>query len=77
MKNIAVCLDEEDIIRISRILADDDKDEALAFIRDVLEKKVRKADRPHCVPVFEVSYRPNQADHFASSDPAKRSRVNG
>ncbi|MDD5778461.1 MAG: hypothetical protein PHU95_03325 [Candidatus Thermoplasmatota archaeon] len=47
MKRIAVSLEEEELIRIKRILADDDRDEALAFIRDVLEKKVKEADLPH------------------------------
>lgn len=62
MKRIAVSLEEDELIRIKRILADDDRDEALAFIRDVLEKKVKEADLPHCVPVFEASYHPNQAE---------------
>ena len=62
MKKIAVSLGEEELIRIKRILADDDRDEALAFIRDVLEKKVKEADLPHCVPVFEESYHPNQGE---------------
>ncbi|NPV58393.1 MAG: hypothetical protein HPY75_01870 [Actinobacteria bacterium] len=62
MRKIAISLEEEDLIRVKRILADDDRDEALAFIRDVLEKKVKEADLPHCVPVFEASYHPNQAE---------------
>ncbi len=51
-----------ELIRIRRILADEDREEALAFIRDVLEKKVKEADLPHCVPVFEASYHPNQGE---------------
>jgi hypothetical protein len=66
MKRIAVSLDEEELIRIRRILADEDRDEALVFIREVLEAKVKEADLPHCVPVFEASYHPNQGDHFVS-----------
>lgn len=62
MRKIVVSLDEEELIRIKRILADDDRDEAIAFIRDVLEKKVKEADLPHCVPVFEASYHTNQAE---------------
>lgn len=62
MRKIAVSLGEEELIRIKRILADEDRDEALTFIRDVLEKKVKEADLPHCVPVFEASYHPNQGE---------------
>ncbi len=62
MKRIAILLEEEELIRIKRILADEDRDEALAFIHEVLEKKVKEADLPHCVPVFEESYRPNQGE---------------
>jgi hypothetical protein len=68
MKRIAVSLGEEELIRIKRILADDDRDEALAFIREVLEPKVKEADLPHCVPVFEESYRPNQGEYFMGKD---------
>lgn len=52
MKRIAVSQGEEELIRIERILADEDRDEALAFIREVLETKLKEADLPHCVPVF-------------------------
>jgi hypothetical protein len=62
MKKVAILLEEEQLIRLKRILADDDRDEALAFIRDVLERKVKEADLPHCVPVFEASYHPNQGE---------------
>jgi hypothetical protein len=62
MKKVAILLEEEQLIRLKRILADNDRDEALAFIRDVLERKVKEADLPHCVPVFEASYHPNQGE---------------
>ncbi len=77
MKNLAVCFSEEEVIRIKRILADDDRDEALAFIRDVLEKKVKEADLPHCVPVFEASYHPNQGEYFIGKEGGKRSVASG
>jgi hypothetical protein len=64
MKRIAITLGDEELIRIKRILADDDRDEALEFIREVLERKVKEVDLPHCVPVFEESYRPNQSEYF-------------
>lgn len=62
MRKIAISLGEEELIWIRRILADEDRDEALKFIREVLEKKLKEAELPHCVPVFEASYKPNQAD---------------
>jgi len=62
MRKIAISLGEEELILIKRILADEDKDEALKFIREVLEKKLKEAELPHCVPVFEASYKPNQTE---------------
>ncbi len=62
MRRIAISLGEEELIRIKRILTDDDREEALKFIREVLEKKVKEAELPHCVPVFEESYRPGQGE---------------
>jgi len=66
LKKLAVALDERDLIRIRRILADEDKAEALEFIKDVLEPKVKDAELPHCVPVFEESYNPGQAKAYES-----------
>ena len=65
MKEIVLALREEELIRIKRILADEDEREALRFIGEVLEPRVKEAELPHCVPVFEESYRPNQGDGFA------------
>ncbi|MGQ9476557.1 MAG: hypothetical protein ACUVRX_11495 [Actinomycetota bacterium] len=76
MRKIAVSLGEEELIWIKRILADDDREEALKFIREVLEKKVKEADLPHCVPVFEASYHPNQAETVTGKKGAGRA-VNG
>lgn len=72
MRKIAVSFGEEELIRVKRILADEDRDEALAFIRDVLEAKIKEAELPHCVPVFEACYRPNQGEHFFSKEGGKR-----
>jgi len=64
MKKVAVALEEKELIRIKRILADKDEAEALRFIADILEPRVKEAELPHCVPVFEESYRPNQGERF-------------
>ncbi|MEJ5185682.1 MAG: hypothetical protein WHT46_01200 [Candidatus Geothermincolales bacterium] len=71
MRKIAVSIGEEELIWLRRILADDDRDEALRFIREVLEKKVKEAELPHCVPVFEASYKPNQAE-IVTGTPSKK-----
>lgn len=62
MRRIALSLGEKELIWLKRILADSDRDEALKFVREVLEVKVKEAELPHCVPVFEESYRPNQGE---------------
>jgi hypothetical protein len=77
MKRIAILLEEEETIRVKRILADDDRDEALAFMREVLEAKVKEADLPHCVPVFEASYHPNQGEYFMGKEGGKRLKSEG
>jgi hypothetical protein len=64
MKKIVVALGEEELIRVKRILADEDEAEALRFIADILEPRAKEAELPHCVPVFEESYRPNQGEGF-------------
>ena len=68
MERVAVLLEEEDLIRIRRIITDEDRDEALAFIRDVLEAKVKEKELPHCVPFFDAGYNPGQADSFKKGD---------
>ncbi len=47
-----------------QIVVDADKDEALSSVKDCLEKKIKQESGPHCVPVFEASYRPGQKDQF-------------
>jgi hypothetical protein len=66
MKKLVLALDEKELIWIKRILADRDECEALRFVQDVLEPRVKEAELPHCVPVFEASYRPNQGECFAT-----------
>lgn len=64
MRRVAISLGEEELIRLKRILADEDRDEALKFVKEVLDGKVKEADLPHCVPVFEESYSPKQGEYF-------------
>ncbi|MDI6875080.1 hypothetical protein [Candidatus Solincola sp.] len=72
MRRIAISLGEEELIWLKRILADEDREEALRFIREVLERKVKEAELPHCVPVFEESYRPNQGEIVTGRKAADR-----
>lgn len=64
MKRMAVTLDEDEIDRLRRIIRNDDRGEALRFVRDVLEEKVKANELPHCVPFFDAGYNPGQADSF-------------
>jgi len=64
MKRVAVTLCEDEVARLERIIEDGDRDDALRFIRDVLEEKVKANELPHCVPFFDAGYNPGQADSF-------------
>jgi hypothetical protein len=66
-KRMAVTLHREELTRLEHILENDDGEGALAFIRDVLEEKVKANELPHCVPFYDVGYNPGQADGFKRS----------
>lgn len=55
---------DQEIQRIMRIILDEDKEEALGFVKECLGKKIKQKSGPHCVPVFEASYKPGQKDQF-------------
>lgn len=55
---------DQEIQRIMRIILDEDKEEALGFVKECLGKKIKQKTGPHCVPVFEASYKPGQKDQF-------------
>ena len=38
--------------------------EALRFLHDHLEEELKRSRNPHCVPVFESCYKPNQAESY-------------
>jgi hypothetical protein len=46
LKKLVLNLGEEDLIWLRRIITDRDRDEALEFIRKVLEPEVKEAERP-------------------------------
>ena len=63
-KPIVLTFTEEEIQSIVRIDLDADQPEALHFIRDTIGKKLKALSRPHCVPVFEVTYSPRQKEAY-------------
>jgi hypothetical protein len=46
MSQLVVALDEDVLIWLRRIITDNDKDEALRFVRKILEPKIKEAERP-------------------------------
>jgi len=53
-----------EVERLLAILMDEDREEALRFLKECLGRKVKEKMRPNCVPVFDVSYSPRQKDQF-------------
>lgn len=68
----AVILEEGEIARLQRVIDSGDGEEALLFVLDVLQDKVKAKELPHCVPFFDAGYNPGQADSF--SEGRKRCR---
>jgi hypothetical protein len=63
-KPIVLTFTEEEIQTIMRLDLDSDQAGALQFIREIIGKKLNALSRPHCVPVFEVTYSPRQKEAF-------------
>ncbi len=63
-KPIVLSFTEEEIQTIMCIDLDSDQTGALHFIRETIGKKLKALSRPHCVPVFEVTYSPRQKEAF-------------
>ncbi|MFH0788601.1 MAG: hypothetical protein V2B13_13445 [Pseudomonadota bacterium] len=61
---IVLTFTEEEIQTIVRLDLDADQAGALHFIRDTMGRKLKALSRPHCVPVFEVTYSPRQKEAF-------------
>ncbi len=49
-KTVTITLTEEELMELEVIVVDEDKDEALRFLRDVIKKKVFSAEEGHCKP---------------------------
>ncbi len=47
IKNMVVNLSSEEVLRITRVLLDEDKDEARAFLKECLKPQLAEATRDH------------------------------
>jgi hypothetical protein len=47
IKNVVLNLSSEETLRLTRILLDEDKDEALAFLKECLKPQLVEATRDH------------------------------
>lgn len=64
MKKVVLQLSPEEVVRFIRIMTDEDKDDALSFLKEVMKPRIDDATRNHRVPVFEAIYKPHQRDPF-------------
>ena len=68
-KSITLTLSDEELMELQRILLDDDKEEALRFLKNHLEKQVRRvlSGEGHCKPWFELQSRNAIPEEFRNS----------
>lgn len=52
-QTIVITLDAADLQELERILMDRDEKDALRFLRERIEKKVREATKVLCKPLFD------------------------
>ncbi len=52
-EKIFINLNQKEQIELEQIIMDEDKKQALEFLKEVIKKKVDKANAPKCKPVFE------------------------
>lgn len=49
MDTVSIALKPEEIMKLTMIVTDEDKDEALTFLK-VIEQRVKQAQQSHCKP---------------------------
>jgi len=49
-KTVTISLTAEELMDLEAILVDEDKEEAMRFLREVIKKKVFAAEEGHCRP---------------------------
>jgi hypothetical protein len=69
-RSVVITLDEREIQTVEQIVLDNDADSAQRFVRDVVKRKVDRALRPHCKPVFEL----DKGDLFRPAGPPDEHR---
>lgn len=47
IKNVVIQLSPEEVIRFIRIMTDQDKDDSLAFLKEVMKPRIDDATREH------------------------------
>jgi len=47
MKKVVVQLSPEEVVRLIRIMTDEDKDDALSFLKEVMKPRIDDATREH------------------------------
>jgi len=58
LNRTTVVLEAEEIIRLMRAALDEDREEALALVREVLYPRLLKEmEKTHCMPAFELEAR--------------------
>ena len=65
-KGIILALSDEELMELRRIFLDDDRDEAMRFVKKHLEREVNAAitGEGHCKPWFEVLGRCDVPEQF-------------
>jgi hypothetical protein len=54
IKEIVIKLSTEDVLRLTRVLLDEDRDEAMLFLKECLKPQLEKERRGHLVRAFEA-----------------------
>ena len=60
---LTVRLTSEEVVRLKRILLDDDKQEALLFLKQCLKPELDQASRGHLIRSFEGPYCPTGGEN--------------
>ena len=58
-----ITLDGQDLVQLQEILMDEDREQAISFLRDVIGEKIRCAQDDSHRPEFEGGIRPDRAHH--------------
>ncbi len=68
-KRVAITLDDEQVNLIRETIRSSSEKSAMLIMKEIFEPKVKEAELPHCVPVFEASYHPGIQERFKPQKP--------